>query len=131
MATGTAAEKSAAPLAPPSQFEEYIDDHVRRTQAYVRAVEVAGSLLTLAAIVFGCLLAMALVDHWVFYRGLGTWGRVLAWFGLVAILVGYAARTLLPYCLRQINPVYAAEALERAQPSLKNSLVNFLFLKRH
>ncbi len=32
-------------------------------------------------------------------------------------------------CIRRINPVYAAYAIERSKPTLKNSLINFLLLR--
>ena len=38
--------------------------------------------------------------------------------------------TLLPLFIHRINPVYAARAIERSKPSLKNSLINFLLLRR-
>ncbi len=37
---------------------------------------------------------------------------------------------ILPALVRRVNPVYAAQTIERAKPSLKNSLINFLLFRR-
>ena len=36
---------------------------------------------------------------------------------------------LLPLLIRHVNPTYAARLIEQSQPSLKNSLISFLFLR--
>ena len=41
----------------------------------------------------------------------------------------YAADRLLPWLIYRINPIYAAQAIEKSRPTLKNSLINFLFLR--
>ena len=43
--------------------------------------------------------------------------------------VFYLLRSVVPLTLRRINPLYAAHTIERARPSLKNSLVNFLLFR--
>ena len=50
-----------------------------------------------------------------------------------AFVVGaayYFALAILPALVRRVNPVYAAQTIERAKPSLKNSLINFLLFRR-
>ena len=53
---------------------------------------------------------------------------------LFAVLVGgvgyFAYRRLWPLCVRAINPVYAAQTIEQASPSLKNSLINLLLFRQ-
>ena len=75
------------------------------------------------------LFAAALVDQWLIVGGLGTWGRVLLWLVLVGAAGTYFARRLLPPLLHRINPVFAAATIEKSQPTLKNSLINFLLLR--
>lgn len=85
-------------------------------------------LMTLIAGVIGFLLVLTLIDHWVI--ALSWWGR---WLALVALLAGagcYVALQIVPLMLRPINPVYAAKAIEEAEPSLKNSLINFLLFRQ-
>ncbi|MCE9548249.1 MAG: hypothetical protein K8T25_22480, partial [Planctomycetia bacterium] len=130
MATGTTQQLESMPDAMrPS--DDLIEEHIARTRGYVAACDVAGSLVTLFAFGLGYLLLMAVADHWLFFGGMGGWGRAVAWLVLVLAGCGYAAWTLVPFCLRKISPLYAAAALEKAQPTLKNSLVNFILLKGH
>ena len=85
--------------------------------------------MTLGAGTLGFFLLAVLCDHWLVSGGLGTVGR---WLALVIYLTGalvYCWQSLLPLCLRRINPVYAAHAIERSKPTLKNSLINFLLLR--
>ena len=54
----------------------------------------------------------------------------MLWAVLVAAGGWYFLARVLPAISRRINPLYAAETIERSRPSLKNSLVNFLLLRR-
>ena len=128
MATGTA-PSNAAPEAPPHPYADLVEDHVRRTQAYLRSCDIIGAVITMVVFVLGYLMTMALIDHWIWPGGLGRGGRTLACLTMLALVGVYAWRTLVPHLLRSINPVYAADRLERAQPSLMNSLVNLLLLR--
>jgi hypothetical protein len=111
------------------EYDEYIDQQIRRTRGQVKGVEIAAALMVLTTGTLIFFLAMALADHWLFAHGLGFWGRFLA---LAVYLAGagyYAFRRLLPLVLLRINPIYAAETIERSKPSLKNGLINFLLLR--
>jgi len=111
------------------EFEEFIEAQLRKTRSHVRSVDISGSLMLLAAGSLAYFLVAALVDHWVVAGGLGYWGRALF---LATYLVGaaiFVATQVAPLLFRSINPVYAAETIERSRPSLKNGLVNFLFFR--
>ena len=41
----------------------------------------------------------------------------------------YFLRRLLPPLLHRVNPIFAAATIEKSEPSLKNSLINFLLLR--
>ncbi len=135
MATGTA-NRSPQPTPPRKkpdgkwlQYDTFIDTQIRKARGQVKGVELAGALLTLA---FGCVLfflAAALVDHWVFPGGLNHWGRLAFCILFVGGLGWYVVRRLVPLCIRRINPTYAAQTIEKGKPTLKNALVNFLFLR--
>ncbi|MEX2122020.1 MAG: hypothetical protein WD847_20740 [Pirellulales bacterium] len=115
--------------APAAGYDRFIETQIRRTRRQVKGVDLVGSLMLLAAGTVVYLLAAALADHWLVTGGLGFWGRLLACLGLVGGVLVFAAVRLWPLVVGRINPVYAAEAIERGRPSLKNSLVNFLLLR--
>jgi hypothetical protein len=75
------------------------------------------------------LLAAAVADHWIV--GLGAAARLLM-LAVVVIWNGYCGwRWVMPSLVRRINPLYAADAIERQEPSLKNSLINYLLVREH
>ena len=122
MATGTA--QPARPNPSPTDTERFIEQQLTKTRFQVRVVDLASALMALTAAVFLYILVFAVVDHWV--MPMAWWGRWLACISLLAAVGYYVARTIVPLMLRPINPIYAAKAIEEAEPSLKNSLVNFL-----
>lgn len=134
MATATPAPRQ--PSQPPAKpagkvvgYEQFIEQQIKKTRQHVKWADICGTLMTLAGGTLLYLLAVALMDHWLFREGLGFWGRL---FALVALLGGagtYVAMYLLPLLLKRINPVYAAQTIEQARPTLKNTLVNFLLLR--
>lgn len=62
--------------------------------------------------------------------GLSAGGRLVLWLVLVVAVAAIVVRRLLPVVLFRINPVFAAYTIEQSRPSLKNSLINLLFLRR-
>jgi len=119
----------AVPVAPPSECERVIDERLERTRRRVKWVDIAGGLIALAIGVLAFLFLAALVDHWLIVGGLGFWGRLALWLLLVAVGGAYFVRRVLPPLLGRIHPLFAAATIEQSQPSLKNSLLNFLFLR--
>ncbi len=135
MATGTAG-RSPPPLPPAKkpggkwlEYDTFIDTQIRKARGQVKGVELAGALLTLAAGAVLFFLLAALVDHWLIPGGLSVWGRVLGCMIFVGGLGWFLARRLAPLLLLRINPAYAAQTIEKGKPTLKNALVNFLFLR--
>ncbi|MDG2384608.1 MAG: hypothetical protein P8N76_23265, partial [Pirellulaceae bacterium] len=111
-----------------AELDQFIEKQIQVTRAHVKMVSVATGFTTLAAGVLGFLLLLSLIDHWLW--GLTVWTRL---FALVVLLVGGAVFfvwRILPGLLRSVNPVYAAQTIEQSSPSLKNSLINFLLLRR-
>lgn len=117
------------PPLPDSPERRLIDEQLDRTQAQVKTVDALFGLLAMAVGALGMLLAAAVVDHWVV--GLGVGGRVAVFAVLVAWVAFCGWRWILPAVVRRINPLYAAHAIERHQPSLKNSLINYLLVRAH
>ncbi len=116
-------------VAPPSEFEGFIDQRLHQTRRQVKIVDVAGGLATLALGALLFLFAAALADHWLIVGGLGPWWRWLLWLAFVGGAGTYFALRLLPPLMHRVNPVYAASTIEKSQPSLRNSLINFLLLR--
>lgn len=133
MSSGTTIPPPLLPETPvaarPSECETVIDQRLRETQRHVRGVDIAVGLITMAIGVLSYLLLVALIDHWLIVGGLGFWGRLGLWLALVAAAAVYFGVELLPPLRNRINPVFAAATIEQSQPSLKNSLINFLLLR--
>ncbi len=119
------------PLAPPSPAETVIEQRLRQARRHVRGVDAAAGLLRLAVGVLVYLLTAAVLDHWLVTGGLGGLGRFLASMVLLAGAGAYFARAVLPSLAYRIHPLFAAQALERGRPGVKNSLINFLMLREH
>ena len=135
MASPVAREKNAPPAATVQadghwvEYDQFIDQQIRKTRGQVKGVEIAAALMMLATGSLVFFLAMALADHWLFPHGMGFWERFIALTFYLTAAGYYSYRRLLPLVLMSINPVYAAEAIERSKPSLKNGLINFLLLR--
>lgn len=137
MATVLANSTSLPPVPPPlpragnsetHASEQIIRRQLGRAGSHVKWIEAGSQMLTLLIGTLVFFLLAALVDHWI--MPLGWFGR---WLLLVTYLGGcgwFLAKRVLPIVLRAVNPAYSARAIEEATPSLKNSLINFLFLKQ-
>ncbi|MDA1054584.1 MAG: hypothetical protein O3C40_29485 [Planctomycetota bacterium] len=125
MATGTA--KPTRPATTSIDAERFIEQQLTKTRLQVRVVDLASSLMALVAAVLAYTLVLAVVDHWV--MPLAWWGRWLACISLLGGVGYYVALVVVPLMMRPINPVYAARAIEEADPTLKNSLINFLLFR--
>ncbi|MCC6491966.1 MAG: hypothetical protein IT424_02975 [Pirellulales bacterium] len=124
-------------VAPPSKpinpvlldSEHYIDAHISRTRRSLKLIDLAAGLLTLVIGLLAFVLAAAVIDHWIVPGGLNTAGRTALFVAFLAGVAWYGWRQFLPL-LRPINPVFAAQTIERGAPSLKNSLLNLLIFRR-
>ncbi|HVC93301.1 MAG TPA: hypothetical protein VND64_06395, partial [Pirellulales bacterium] len=110
-------------------YDRYLESQLLRTRRHVKSVDLAGATMLLLAGSLVYLLLVALVDQWLVSGGLGFGGRLIALLIFGAGTLAFTALWVGPLVLRRINPVYAAFTIERSQPSLKNSLVNFLLLR--
>ncbi|MEM8864771.1 MAG: hypothetical protein AAGF31_04420, partial [Planctomycetota bacterium] len=113
------------------EYDQYVDEQIRRTARAVRAVDVSQSLLRVISVTVLSLLAVAIVEHWIAPGGLGTAGRYGVFACILLAGIWWLVRDLWPLLSRGINPVYAAQTIEQASPSLKNSLVNLLLFRSH
>ncbi len=109
--------------------EQVIDQHLRRTRRQVKWVEIFQGLLVLMVVWLAVLLAAAIADHWLVRGGLPDWARWMIWLALAGWSVVYFWLKVLPLIVYRIHPLYAAQTIEAARPSLRNNLINFLFLR--
>ena len=134
MSSGTITTTPPPPETPPprgrADREAFIEDRLRKTRRQVKGVDIAVGLMSLAVGALVYLLVAAIIDHWLITGGLGFWGRLLLMLGLLGAVGCYFSFRILPLLLHRINPVFAAYTIEQCRPSLKNSLVNFLLLRR-
>ena len=114
-----------------SPYEAAIEDRLQQTRRQVKSVDLAASLLALGAATLVYLFAFTLLDQWLIPRGMGFGGRLVAFVGLLGVMGYYLVRRVLPLLVYKINPLFAAHTIEQSRPSLKNSLINFLFLRQH
>ena len=107
-----------------------IDDRLNQTRRLVRNVDLLIAALAMTTVFCAVGLLAVLADHWLFKGGLPVSLRL--GIGLVCFLGGgwYVFRRILPLFLLPINPVYAAKVLEQDTPTLKNTLVNWILLRR-
>ena len=111
------------------EYDEFIEVQIEKTRRQVKGVEVLGAVLFWLAGAILYLLLVVLIDHWLVGGGLGFAGRMLALLGFLAGTGAWLYGVLLPPLVGRVNPVYAAQTIEQHEPSLKNSLINFLLLR--
>jgi hypothetical protein len=119
---------SPLPGLPDDAAESFIERQLAQTRQQVRLHDCGVVLAGWLAGLLGGLLLLIACDHWLL--PLGTAGRWFAWSVLVAASALYFWQALWPLLWQRINPNYAAKVIEDAQPGLKNSLLNFLLLRR-
>ncbi len=128
MSSGTASPRKPAKHV--ASYEQFIEDRLERARRTVKSVDIVTRLAALVVGVLAYLLSAAIVDHWLLEGGLGFPGRLAFWLGMVGGGGAYFVRYLLPLLVFRINPVFAAHTIEQNRPGFKNSLINFLLLRR-
>ncbi len=126
MATQAKTSKSASSRA--TQLDQYVNRQLRKTTRQVRFSDIVTGLLTIGAYILAFFFLAALIDAWIW--PLNTVARGLALLLFVVGLLAITWYALLPLFLRRINPQYAARMIEEGRPGFKNSLLNYLALKR-
>ena len=108
-------------------YEQYIDHQLGRTRAKIKMTDVLTASLMLVAMTLGVLFLEVVLDHAV---GLPVWlRRIVLFSGLAGAVAFSAVRIVLPL-VRRVNGLYAAKTIEEADPAFKNSLINYLDLRR-
>ncbi len=109
-------------------YEQFIDHQLQRTRRRIKLTDIATACLTLLVGFLGILFLEIVLDHIV---GMPYWLRwTIMVGGLLAAATYTALRLVLPVISR-INALYAAKTIEMSEPAFKNSLINYLELRRN
>ena len=110
-----------------SKYDSYVEDHLGQARRRIRLLDLAAGGLGFLVVTFAYGLVMAVLDRKLEFSSLTR--QVL--FALYALGAGVYAYFMLALPLfRRINPYYAARRIEATLPEAKNSVVNFLDLRR-
>ncbi|MDR1142293.1 MAG: hypothetical protein LBL62_11410 [Planctomycetaceae bacterium] len=114
----------------PENPNETLDRQINETKRFVRDIDFFLSFFSLLTVLLAVLFLAVLADHWLFTDGLSMFLRVGVFFVLLFIIAFHVYRRIVPLLLYPINPVYVASLLEESRPSLKNSIVNWILLRK-
>ncbi|WP_406697878.1 hypothetical protein V5E97_03410 [Singulisphaera sp. Ch08] len=109
-------------------YEQYIEYQLERTQARIKGAEVLNACLVLSTAGLGALFLEVVFDHLI---GLPFWVRALTLGAGGALALGFILARIVRPLLSPVNGLYAAKAIEDANPTLQNSLISYLDLRRH
>src|SRR5262245_272481 len=109
------------------KHEAYVEKQLGLARRRIRMLDLAAAALGFFILTLGYALVMVLLDRAV---QLPSGARQLAFGGYLLAALGYLGWAVVLPLLRQVNPYFAARELERTLPGAKNSLVNWLDLRR-
>lgn len=108
---------------PATKFGSQVDEQIAQATSRIRVHDLIFGVLTLAALLAIYATAMILLDR---YLNLSEWVRQLALLGFVGVF-GATAYWLIVRPLRnRINPLYAANRVERTIDDAKNSVTGYV-----
>ena len=124
MSAGT--PRSAPSSRPYLDFDQFIDAQVERARNGIRWAEVLTAAVGLAVLVLAYLCAFVVLDHWAVDGGFSP-----LWRGVLLGVVGVAAAAWVGWkvvrpSLRRINRLYAADQIERHDPTMMGGLLNLV-----
>ena len=109
-------------------YEQFIDHQLQRTRTRIKLTDIMTASLTLVVVFLAALFVEVVLDHLV---GLPLYfRRIVQALGLSGVFAFTTMRVAIPL-MRRINNIYAAKTIEDADPAFKNSLINYLELRRH
>ncbi len=111
-------------------FDEYIDLQLDKARNGIKWTDILAAAAGVGALVIAYLVLFVIADHWLFEGGIPTGLRqiLLSIVGVIAVAwIGW--KVVWPY-LRRVNDLYAAQMLERAEPSLRGSLFGLVDSRR-
>ncbi len=109
--------------------ELLILQQVEATRRRIANVELTWRVLVLVTGTVLFAILAAILDQWVFPKGLPPLFRWSLWAAFITAASVWTVVAIVPYLVRRIHPVFAAYVVEQAVPSLKHSLISFLTLR--
>ncbi len=123
MSLGTQAKPSGKLL----DYEQFIDHQIQRTRRRIKVTDIITASLTLLVAFLAVLFLEVVFDH---FFGLPLLlRRVVLAAGMTSACLFAAMRVAMPI-VRRINGIYAARTIENTDPTFKNSLINYLELRK-
>jgi hypothetical protein len=110
---------------------KFVDAQIRATRRTLKLVDLFAGILTLTLGLLVFLFIVALLEHWVIPGGWSQTARNALFILMMAGVAWYGWRTFWPLLRKSINPIYAAQTLEKSSPSLKSSLLSLLLFRGH
>src|SRR4051794_13985046 len=108
-------------------YEQYIDHQLGLTRARIKITDVLTAAVTLATAILAVLFLEVVLDHLI---GLPFWFRRAVFLAGIVGIVAYAVAKIGRPLFWSVNGFYAARTIEGADPAFKNSLINYLDLRR-
>ena len=125
MATQTSDQPAPAKQ---TKVQAYVNRQLDQTRRRVKMTDLITRIIVAVLLVLVALQVLAIIDAWVW--SFGTFGR-WACFALIVIgAIAYVGLAIVPLFLRKIHPDYAARMIEEARPTFKNSLLNYVSLRK-
>jgi len=119
---------STQPYGKMLDYEQYIDHQLSRTRSRIKMTDLLTASMMLVAAAVAILFVEVVLDH---AFGLPVWVRRIVLFaGMTGGIAFAIVRIGLPL-IGRVNGFYAARTIEESDPAFKNSLINYLDLKRH
>jgi hypothetical protein len=109
-------------------YQHFIDYQLTHAQGRMKSVEVGTGVVRIITAILVYLIAVIVLDH---VLVLPSAVRLAFLLIALAAAVGYFAIAVIMPGIRRINNFYTARTIEQATPEFKNSLINFLDLRRH
>jgi hypothetical protein len=121
MATATSEDQSL-------DYQHFIDYQLNHAQGRMKSIEVGTGIVRLITAILAYVLGVIVLDH---VLVLPSAARLAFLLIALAAALGYFAFAVVVPGIRRINTFYTARTIEQATPEFKNSLINFLDLRRH
>lgn len=106
----------------------YVNSQLEKTRRQVKTDSLIASALSWVVGLVVFFLVLTLIDAWIV-----PLSTVARWTAFAVLVIGTAAWflvSLLPLLRRRINPDYAARMIEQSQADFKNSILNYVWLRK-
>ncbi|MDR1479979.1 MAG: hypothetical protein LBJ00_13675 [Planctomycetaceae bacterium] len=111
-------------------LDEVIDSRIDEARKLLFKTDFWSSVLLLSVFLAVVLFISIVADQWLFVGGLSVTLRLCVFAAMFSVSAFSVYRRILPLFLYPINPVYAAQILDNNSASAKNSIINWITLKR-